>query len=330
MSLRQITVNGRKVWQARVAYRGMRKSTIRPSKEEACDAEAALLQEVKASVGEAEQDAQRPATLRQLLTFYVQDLEARGKSQDTIVRAGQTATALERLLPELLDRPVSRIGDAEVYAFRASRLGEPSKPATVNRDLRTLRAALKKPRPEYRFPGGAFFQEDETRVRWLRPEEELLVLEPMPSPFREIAKLAALTLMRQGELRELRREAVHLEQGVILLPRAKAGARPVILSDAAAKILRQQLEAHCGSELVFPGPGGRPYSREQVGKVFRRAARAAGLKDFRFHDLRHHGATMALNKGFTAPIVMALGGWKTERVMRRGSAGEGQEARGGG
>ena len=25
---------------------------------------------------------------------------------------------------------------------------------------------------------------------------------------------------------------------------------------------------------------------------------------------------MALNKGFTAPIVMALGGWKTERMMR--------------
>jgi integrase len=69
-----------------------------------------------------------------------------------------------------------------------------------------------------------------------------------------------------------------------------------------------------------PGPGGRPYSREQVGKMFRRAARAAGLKDFHFHDLRHHGATMALNKGFTAPIVMALGGWRTERMMRRYAA----------
>jgi hypothetical protein len=26
---------------------------------------------------------------------------------------------------------------------------------------------------------------------------------------------------------------------------------------------------------------------------------------------------MALNKGFTAPIVMALGGWKTQPMMRR-------------
>ncbi len=55
----------------------------------------------------------------------------------------------------------------------------PAKPSTINRDLRTIRAALKKDRPSYRFAGGAFFKEDETRVRWLRPDEELLVLETM-------------------------------------------------------------------------------------------------------------------------------------------------------
>ena len=50
---------------------------------------------------------------------------------------------------------------------------------------------------------------------------------------------------------------VHLEQGVILLPQAKAGARPVILSGAARKILQRQLEAHA-SEWVFPGPTAGP------------------------------------------------------------------------
>jgi integrase len=72
---------------------------------------------------------------------------------------------------------------------------------------------------------------------------------------------------------------------------AKVGAHPVILSQDARKILQHQLAAH-----------------------------GAGLKDFHFHDLRHHGATMALNAGFTAPIVMALGGWKTEKMMRRYAA----------
>lgn len=145
------------------------------------------------------------------------------------------------------------------------------------------------------------------------------MLDPMHSPFREMAKLAALTLMRQGELRCLRRESVHLEQGVVMLPKAKAGARPVVLSAEAQKILKGRLEAH-ESEWVFPGPDGRPYSRVHVSRVFRNASRAAGLRDFHFHDLRHHGATMALNKGFTAPIVQAPGGWKTERMMRRYAA----------
>lgn len=284
----------------------------------------------------SEQQGQRPATLRQLFEFYAQDLKDRGKSEDTSGRAEQTALAVERLLPELLDRPVSKIGDAEVFAFRAARLDAgklvhelvdgkkverrlPSKPSTVNRDLRTLRAALKKARPEYRFPAGAFFREDETRVRWLRPEEELLVLESMRSAIREVAKLAALTLMRLSEIRLLRREHVHLEQGVLLLPHTKTEPRPVVLSGDAQKILRQQLEGH-ESEWVFPNPDGRPYDRSYIGRAFRKAARSAGLRDFHFHDLRHHGATMALNAGFSAPIVMALGGWKTERMMRRYAA----------
>jgi hypothetical protein len=45
---------------------------------------------------------------------------------------------------------------------------------------------LKQARPDLRFPGSAFLPEDDTRVRWLRPEEELLVIETMPSPFRDM------------------------------------------------------------------------------------------------------------------------------------------------
>jgi len=336
MSIRLIKVNGRKVWQARVAYRGHRKSALRDSKQAARDAEADLLKALQAQAAQTEAQGTAPATLKALLEAYAEDMKHRGKGEASVARVEYTALAIERLCPELLDKPVGAIADADLFAYRNRRRLEgrtvyqvvagqrvkvraPAKPSTINRDLRTLRAALKLARPDYRFPGGAFFPEDETRVRWLRPDEELTVLAPMPSPYREIATLASLTLMRLTEVRTLRREMVHLEQGVILLPQAKAGARPVILSEAARKILQRQLEGHA-SAWVFPNSTGRPYSREQIGRVFRRATRGAGLKDFHFHDLRHHGATMALNKGFTAPIVMALGGWKTERMMRRYAA----------
>jgi len=297
MAITRIKVHGRKVWQARVAYRGLRKSTIRNTKEEARDAESALLQELKAKAGQAAQHAEAPATLRTLCELYVKNLEARGKGADTIGRAGETARAIERLMPDLIDRPVTAIGEADIFNFRKARAEtslsalalrkradalrragqtaksdafehkaldrqrKGTKPSTINRDLRTLRAMLKRAVPDFRFPVGAFFQDDETRVRWLRPEEELLVFETMRSLFREIAKFAALTLMRLSEIRMLRREDVHLEQGVVLLPKAKAGARPVILSADAQKILRQQIHAHRDSEWVFPGPDGRPYDR---------------------------------------------------------------------
>jgi integrase len=257
--------------------------------------------------------------VKALFDAYVLDLEARGKGPDTVGRAAQTGKAVEAVMPEFLAVPVGKVKDADIFAFRERRQRSGSKPATVNRDLRTIRAILKRARPGYRFPGGAFFPEDETRVRWLRPDEEITVLEVMPSPFREMAKLAGLTLMRQGEIRSLRREMVHLEQGVVLLPRAKGGARPVVLSEAARKIVQRQLEHH-ENEWLFPSPDGRPYSRVHVSRVFRKASRGAGLRDFHFHDLRHHGATMALNAGFTAPIVMQLGGWKTEKMMRRYAA----------
>src|SRR5205814_9693539 len=81
----------------------------------------------------------------------------------------------------------------------------------------------------------------------------------------------------------------------------------------------RQLESQ-ETEWAFPNPDGTPYSRVHVSRVFRKASRSSGLRDFHFHDLRHHGATMALNAGFSGEIVMKLGGWKTAKMMRRYAA----------
>ncbi len=319
MAVRQARVHGRKVWLARVQLDGRRVSRVCRTFAEARAAEADLHGALREAITAEQEKASRPATLREAFEGYVENLAARGKPPASVYRAAQTARVVEAVLPEMLDRPVAQFTDEAVFAFRLARERAGIKPATTNRDLRVIRAMLKRLIPSYRFPQDAFSPEDETRVRWLRPAEERTLLGTMPSPFKEMAALAKLTLMRLSEIRLLRRQDVHLEQGVVLLPRAKAGARPVVLNTEAQDLLWAQLARHDG-ELVFPNPDGRPYSRVHIGRVFRKAARGAGLRDFRFHDLRHHGATMALNAGFTAPIVMALGGWKSERMMRRYAA----------
>jgi hypothetical protein len=181
MSVRQVKVHGRKVWQARVAFQGLRSSRVCPSRDAAKLAQAELLQELKRRADQAEQAGLAPATLRQLFDAYAEDLEARAKGEDTIAHAVQTCAVLEALLPELLAKPVSRITEADIFTFRRARAERscfaprpkdpdwkparppaPAKPATINRDLRTLRAMLKRVLPDFRFPGGAFFAEDET------------------------------------------------------------------------------------------------------------------------------------------------------------------------
>lgn len=88
MSIHYTTINGgTRVWMARVSYQGHRQSKVCRTRDEAKQAEARLLLELKAKAGKLETEAAQPATLKQLFELYVADLEARGKGGETIGRA---------------------------------------------------------------------------------------------------------------------------------------------------------------------------------------------------------------------------------------------------
>lgn len=98
--------------------------------------------------------------------------------------------------------------------------------------------------PERRFTLGVWTRRSTSRVgrcwslrrsvRWLRPEEEILVLETIAVTLSGDREAGGPDLMRLTEIRELRREYV--------------------------KILRSQLESH-DKDWAFPNHDGRPYSR---------------------------------------------------------------------
>ena len=277
-------------------------------------AESELLAALQAEAGAAETAARAPATVAAVLDGYVENLRLRGKSSETLSAVRAAKTAVARACPDLLAKPVSLVDVADFYRFRTAGERAGCAASTVNRNVGTLRTALKAVRPEFKMPSDLLRKEPE-RVRMLQPEEELL-LDTMRPPFRQIAKIAALTLMRLSEIRRLRREQVRLGDGVILLPETKTGPGTVILSTAAQEILREAL-ATSPSEWIFPSPSGGSYTRGAVSRVFKRAVRQAGLEDFHFHDLRHHGAMRALNAGLSPAVVMGLGRWEDHKTMRR-------------
>jgi len=73
---------------------------------------------------------------------------------------------------------------------------------------------------------------------------------------------------------------------------------------------------------VFRRPDGRPYafrdhSGGQIKKTFMTACRRAGIENFRPHDCRHTWATWHYAENRDLQALMALGGWKSEKMVLR-------------
>jgi len=247
--VRQVKVRGVKRWQARVFIQGHRLSRLCDSRETALQAKAELRLQLTQEAEQEATDRAAPATLALLCDAYLLDLEARGKGTDTLSTARNTTARLAEFFGPRMQEPLS-LTDADFCAYRKSRLRQwakrgkkakdgtrPTKAggvksSTINRDLRTIRAMLKKVIPTFHFPAGVFLKEDENRVKWLKPEDELVVFATMPAPFGDMTRLAAITMMRLTEIRTLRREQVDLAQVGV------AGSNPVSRSIARPKGLR--------------------------------------------------------------------------------------------
>jgi integrase len=273
-------------------------------------------QRLEAAAGPETEDP----TVEDGLVFYAADLFQRGKTAE---REQELLPALRIAAPDLLTCPIRSVAPGAIWAFRQAREAAGCKPNTIIRDLRVLRAMFNLMARTGVGAGGLITQdmfppENLTRLRVLQPDDEARVFPLVPEPFRTMARLAALTLMRQGELRLLERDMVHLEQGLILLPQTKTVPRAVILGDEARALLERQIwSVPADARLIFPNHTGQPYSRVHITRVWRKAARAIGLRNFTFHDLRHHGTTVAVNAGASDRVIMALGGWKNPKQIER-------------
>jgi integrase len=259
------------------------------------------------------------ATLDDALRHRVLDLEQRGKDAGVTERV---RAALRRDWPDGAALPLHLIDVSHCEEYRIRRKNAGAKPNTVIRELRELRATLKVARPGFVLPKSVFPEEDLTRVRCLTPHQYRRVFARLRTRhgavLADLAELACLAVTRQGDVRLLKRASVRVAERMLQLPRTKGGPRQVLLSNRALALVRRALARKPQHDVVFANPRtGQPFSRVHVSRCWREAARGSGLEDFTFHDLRHHGPTLAANAGANEAVLQAMGGWKTPSMVKR-------------
>jgi integrase len=113
------------------------------------------------------------------------------------------------------------------------------------------------------------------------------------------------TGLRRGDAVRFGRQ--HIRNGIGSIKTEKNDT-PVTLP--ILPVLSKTLEAGpCGDLTFIAGENGRLLTKESFGNLFRKACRAAGLRDRSAHGLRKAAATRAANAGATVPQLEAIFGW---------------------
>lgn len=200
----------------------------------------------------------------------------------------------------------------------------PRSPATVNRYLAVLGHVFTVARREWHWlswnplDGVARLPESKGRVRALSDAERAALLaETAADPVLHCFVTIALhTACRAGELTKLEWSDVDLKAGRVLFRDTKtATPRTAWIHGEALRLLKAHAKVRkIAGGAVFQNASGR--GAYQYAKPFRAAVEAAGLANFKFHDLRHTAATLLAAGGATEQQLRAIGGWRSNIVAR--------------
>jgi integrase len=195
------------------------------------------------------------------------------------------------------------------------------KPATVNRKIAFLRAVVNAAWKEWQWidsaPKFKLLPGEVERRRFLEPHEALRLVEALPEPYSAAALFAVSTGLRQANIFGLRWDQVNLGRRVAMFPeQVMKNGLPFScpLNETAVQVLRSQFGKH--ETFVFcRKDGGRINGLPS--KLWRAALEKAGLKDVRWHDLRHTWASLMRQSGVGLDDLQELGGWESRVMVQR-------------
>jgi integrase len=201
-------------------------------------------------------------------------------------------------------------------------------PATVNRDLATLRRALRLAYEWHvidRVPRIRLLPGEQNREFVLSHASEETYFSACPHPLRDIALVIVDAGLRTSEALWLEWRYVHLEpapgakHGYIHIPggKSKNARRNVPITDRLAQmLLTRSLESK--SVYVFPSKTGRPYHVRSVDHLHEKVRAALQMSaEFVVYSLRHTYGTRLGEAGADAFTIMRLMGHSSVTVSQR-------------
>jgi len=215
------------------------------------------------------------------------------------------------------------ISPFEIEKFKLAKLSDDLSKSTVNRYLAILKRmfnvaidwgyAKENPVKRVKF----YPEKDNLKERILTEKEEDRLLEASSEHLRPILIVALNTGMRRGEILNLKWENIDFQAKEILVENTKSG-RPRTIdinSHLLNKLVKLKNEAQ-DSQNVFLNPKtGKPYKKLQTS--FNGARRRAGIKNLRFHDLRHTFASRLVERGVDLIRVKELLGHSSVKITER-------------
>lgn len=223
---------------------------------------------------------------------------------------------------------VSDITAGRIADYQTGRIAQVG-PATINQELRTLRAVttwavdrgLIAP---FAWPKVAELREPAPANKVLLPGQDDKIQSINPAWLRDLALLLLQTGLRPGEALSLTWADIDLEGATLTVRTSKTHtARIVPLSDAALGILRGRFEDVGGRDHVFTTATGGAISTAYAGQAWGRVSQGLGIigeggQTPTLHSLRHTVATRLQRAGYSdSEIAALLGHSATAAVTRR-------------